>query len=92
MNFYIAEPEEKLNERFHRLKRLDFSTCQIFILSIYERYDNDELPLEEFEAILHYLESYFVRRLFTKVSTSTLGKVFDNLYKEVDKTKSKSIL
>ena len=92
MNFYITEPEKKLNERFRRLKRLDFSTCQIFILSIYEKYDNDELSLEEFEAILHYLESYFVRRLFTKVSSSTLGKVFDNLYKEVKKTKSKSIL
>ncbi|AFY53368.1 hypothetical protein Riv7116_0781 [Rivularia sp. PCC 7116] len=92
MNFYVVEPEDKLNIRFRRLKRLDFSTCQIFILSIYEKYDDGELSLEEFEAILRYLESYFVRRLFTKVSPSTLGKVFDNLYKEVDKTKSKSIL
>ncbi len=92
MNFYIEEPEEKLNKRFRRLKRLDFSTCQIFILSIYEKYDNGELSLDNFEAILHYLESYFVRRLFTKKSPSTLGKVFDNLYHEIEKIKPKSIL
>ena len=50
------------------------------------------MSLEEFKVILHYLESYFVRRLFTKASSSFLGKIFDSLYKEVDITKSKSIL
>ncbi len=84
-NFYEQEPEPKLRRWFKRLIRLDFTTCHIFLLNIYHEYEEERLSLENFEEILRYLESYFVRRLFAGVSTRSLGNVFNNLYGEVRK-------
>lgn len=77
------ESDKKLKEKFIRLKRLDFTTCHIFLLNIYHEYEDESLNLGQFEEILICLESYFVRRLFTAVPTNTLGKIFNNLYSEV---------
>jgi hypothetical protein len=63
--------------------RLNFNTCHIFLLNIYYEYENGSLSLDNFEKILQYLESYFVRRFFVGVSTKTLGSIFNSLYKEV---------
>ncbi len=86
LNFTEEEPELKLKQRFGRLKRLDFTTCHIFLLNIYHQYEEEKLTLEAFEQILCYLESYFVRRLFADVPTRSLGVVFNNLYNQVEKT------
>lgn len=83
LNFYEEEPEPKLKEQFIRLKRLDFTTCHIFLLNIYSQYEENELSLEDFEKILRYLESYFVRRWLAEVPTKSLGTVFNNLYNQV---------
>jgi hypothetical protein len=72
--------------------RLDFTTCYIFLLSIYHEYEEERLFIEKFEEILRYLESYFVRRLFAKISTKTLGTVFNNLYSEVKKENSTDLV
>ena len=48
-------------------------------MKFYSRFSNFIL---DFENILIYLESYFVRRLFTGVSTRSLGKVFESLYSQ----------
>ncbi len=85
LNFNNEEPELRLKKRFGRLKRLDFATCHIFLLNIYQQYEEDKLSLEAFEKILCYLESYFVRRLFADVPTRSLGVVFNNLYNQVEK-------
>ncbi len=82
-HFYEQEPEPKLRRWFKRLIRLDFTTCHIFLLNIYHEYEEERLSLENFEEILRYLESYFVRRLFAGVSTRSLGNIFNNLYGEV---------
>ena len=86
LNFYKEEPEPKLKERFRRLKRLDFTTCHIFLLNIYSHYEEKNLSLKDFEKILQYLESYFVRRWLVEVPTRTLGIVFNNLYNQVKQT------
>lgn len=83
LKFYDKEPEVKLRRWFERLVRLDFTTCHIFLLNVYDEYKQQKLSLKEFETILRYLESYFVRRWFTDVSTRSLGNVFNNLYREV---------
>jgi uncharacterized protein with ParB-like and HNH nuclease domain len=82
-HFYEQEPEPKLRRCFKRLIRLDFTTCHIFLLNIYYEYEEERLSLDNFEEILRYLESYFVRRLFAGVSTRSLGNIFNNLYGEV---------
>lgn len=83
-NFPEQEQNTPLRRRFERLKRLDFSTCQMFLLNIYDRYDNESLSLAQFENILNYLESYFIRRWVVGESTRPLGKFFDSLYKKVE--------
>jgi uncharacterized protein with ParB-like and HNH nuclease domain len=92
LNFYEKEPEPRLRYWFERLMRLDFTTCYIFLISIYHEYEEESLSIEEFEEILRYLESYFVRRLFAKISTKTLGMVFNNLYSEVKKENSTDLV
>lgn len=77
------EEEETLKKYFSHFKKLDFSTCHIFLLNIYNDYDKKVISLEDFEKILSYLESYFVRRWFAGIPPHSLGKVFDNLYNEI---------
>ncbi|BAY42940.1 hypothetical protein SAMD00079811_05180 [Scytonema sp. HK-05] len=83
LNFENEEPKPKLRRWFKRLMRLDFTTCHIFLLNIYHEYEEERLSLQDFEKILCYLESYFVRRWLTGVSTRVLGTVFNNLYTQV---------
>lgn len=83
LNFIEEEPEPRLQRKYQRLKRLDFTTCQIFLLNIYDDYVHNKISLDNFEKIIHFLESYFVRRWLSGITTRTLGKVFDNLYKQV---------
>lgn len=81
--FTSEEPEPKLRHWFERLERLDFTTCHIFLLNIYHDYEEERLSIQNFEKILRYLESYFVRRWLAGVSTRALGIVFNNLYNQV---------
>lgn len=83
LNFENEEPEPKLKRWFKRLKRLDFTTCHIFLLNVYHEYEEKRLSLEDFEKILRYLESYFVRRWLAEIPTRFLGVVFNNLYNQV---------
>lgn len=83
LNFNDEEPEVKLKKRFERLRRLNFTTCHIFLLNIYHRYEEEKLALADFELILCHLESYFVRRWFADIPTQSLGSVFNNLYNQV---------
>jgi uncharacterized protein with ParB-like and HNH nuclease domain len=83
LNFDNNEPQVSLRNWFKRLRRLEFTTCHIFLLNVYDEYEQKKLSLENFEKILRYLESYFVRRWFANVSTRSLGNVFNNLYREV---------
>ncbi|BAZ13545.1 hypothetical protein NIES4071_53840 [Calothrix sp. NIES-4071] len=92
IKFFKDEPQPKLKRRFERLIRLDFQTCQIFLLNIYNLYDEGSLSLAEFEEILRYLESYFIRRLLANIPTNTLGTVFNALYSEVKKVNADNIV
>ncbi|MEG4504272.1 DUF262 domain-containing protein [Microcoleus sp. F6_B4] len=83
LKFDNNEPQVSLQSWFKRLLRLDFTTCHIFLLNVYYDYEHQKLSIENFEKILRYLESYFVRRWFANVSTRSLGNVFNNLYGEV---------
>lgn len=92
MAFPELEQEAKLKKYFSSFNRLDFSTCHIFLLNVYDDYQENRLSIDDFEKILIYLESYFVRRFFADKPTNFLGKIFDNLYKEVSRTKTEKKL
>ena len=83
LNFPDEEPEPRLKHWFKRFLRLDFTTSHIFILNIYHEYAIGRFSLDNFERILSYLESYFIRRLFAGISTRVLGSIFTNLYSQV---------
>ncbi|WP_373543502.1 DUF262 domain-containing protein [Chamaesiphon sp.] len=86
------EPKEELSRYFYYFSELDFETCHIFLLNIYELYSLSKISCEDFENILCLLESYFIRRLFVGISTNILGKIFNNLYKEICSKDSANIL
>jgi len=83
IRFCKREPNTDLREKFNRLNRLDFTTSRIFLLNIYDHYENQTISLHKFLTILQYLESYFVRRLFVKIPTKSLGSVFTTLYSKI---------
>ena len=90
--FDTLEEQDILRKYFNRFKKLDFSTCHIFLLNIYDDYYEKRLSLEQFKQILIYLESYFVRRWLAGVSTKSLGKIFDNLYQEIKEKKPNNLV
>ena len=83
MRFHDKEPDPKLRKYFQAFWRLDFKTCNVFLFNIFELYDCQQISIDEFQEILCLLESYFIRRLFTGISTMALSKIFDNLYGEL---------
>jgi uncharacterized protein with ParB-like and HNH nuclease domain len=92
LKFYEEEQEPKLRRWFERLMNLDFTTCHIFLLNIYHEYQEQRLTIENFEKILRYLESYFVRRWVVGIPTRTLGTVFNNLYNQVKQKNSNDLV
>ncbi|MBE9057128.1 DUF262 domain-containing protein [Sphaerospermopsis sp. LEGE 08334] len=83
LNFPHKEPNLDLRERFERLRKLEFTTCHIFLLNVYHQYEQESITIEQFLEILSCLESYFVRRLLVGIPTNILGTVFTSLYSEV---------
>lgn len=92
LNFDEEEEEQKLKYWFQRLRKLDFTTCHIFLLNIYHDYETNCLSLQDFEKILRYLESYFVRRWIVGIPTRALGTIFNNLYKRVKEENPKDLV
>ncbi|MFS0515043.1 DUF262 domain-containing protein [Nostoc sp. UIC 10607] len=92
LNFDDEEQEPKLRHWFQRLKKLDFTTCHIFLLNIYYEYEAQHLSIQDFEKILQYLESYFVRRWIVGIPTRALGITFNNLYKQVKETNPEDLV
>jgi uncharacterized protein with ParB-like and HNH nuclease domain len=83
IRFCHRESNPELRDKFYRLNRLDFTTSRIFLLNIYQNYENKNISLQDFLKILQYLESYFVRRLFVRIPTKSLGGVFTKLYSQI---------
>ncbi|BAZ38101.1 hypothetical protein NIES4101_40360 [Calothrix sp. NIES-4101] len=92
LNFPENEPEYSLKQRHERLKRLDFTTCHIFLLNIYHDYETNKISLDDFKEIIDILESYFVRRWLCKISTRALSQIFDNLYKQIIESKPDNLV
>jgi uncharacterized protein with ParB-like and HNH nuclease domain len=92
LNFDDEEQESKLRHWFQRFKKLDFTTCHIFLLNIYYEYEAQHLSIQDFEKILQHLESYFVRRWIVGIPTRALGITFNNLYKQVKETNPEDLV
>ncbi|MGK7942002.1 MAG: DUF262 domain-containing protein [Crocosphaera sp.] len=93
LNFPETEESNQILQKyFINLKKLDFKTSHIFLLNVYDDYQNNRLSEDEFKQILLYLESYFVRRLFSGVSTRVLGKIFNTLSSELKKQQPSSVV
>ena len=57
----------------------------IKIHNIYKDFQDKNLSIQDFLEIVDCLESYFVRRSFVNKPTRILGKIFENLYKDIKK-------
>ncbi|MGB3403542.1 MAG: HNH endonuclease family protein [Microcoleaceae cyanobacterium] len=91
-NFDHPDCPIQFKKRFKRLLRLDFKACQMFLLNVYHEYEQEYLSEKDFDKILIYLESYFVRRWFAEISTKSLSNVLNQLYSLVKKENKSSTL
>jgi uncharacterized protein with ParB-like and HNH nuclease domain len=92
IRFPEEEPEIRLSRWFKRFMRLQFTSAYPFLLNLYHEYAEQKFSVDEFELILRYVESYFVRRLFAKEPTRSLNKVFNNLYTSLKKQRAGNIV
>jgi uncharacterized protein with ParB-like and HNH nuclease domain len=85
-HFRYPEEESQLPLRrwFSRFLRLDFTTSYPLLLNLYDNYTQGTLSLNELEAMLLVVESYFIRRLFVGVPANALNKVFNTIYRQLD--------
>ncbi len=85
----LIEPENELNEelrkRFIRHNRWEIRTEYPFLLNIYKDYVNSEISIEQFCEILDIIESFVIRRFFSRYPTNKLNTLFISLYKNLDK-------
>lgn len=66
-----------------RLNRWGGQTLYPFLLSIYRRYDHNELDAEGIARILQLLESFLVRRFLARVPTNQLNRLFIRLAQQL---------
>lgn len=84
IRFPQEEPEPRLQKWFNRALRLDFTAHYPFLLNLYDLYEVQEgISLDEFESILRYVESYFVRRSLMGIPTNTHSRLFNGLYNQL---------
>ncbi len=69
-----------------RFKILDFKVVYVFLLNVYDDYENQKISKDELILIFKYLESYFVRRWIVDISTRSLPSVFNKLYSQVEQS------
>ena len=70
------EPDPGIRRRFQRLNRLGSRTLFPFLLFAYEKYQEGATDPAGFERLLGVVESFLVRRLFARVPTNQLNRLF----------------
>jgi len=77
----LAEPG--LTNILTKLRKLDHSVINPYVMEIMDDYQSQALELNEIVSILQILETYLVRRIICGVPTNALNKIFMTLHKDV---------
>lgn len=85
------ESSPEIRRRLHRLNRWGGQTMYPFLLFLYGAYDEGRLESDDVATILTLLESFLVRRLFARVPTNTLNRLFTRLPEQVASRKDLAV-
>ena len=80
------EENPKLKAALDSLSSMGYDVVNPFILKLYEDYENKDLKLDEFIAILRFTESLLFRRQICDIPTHGLNKIFARVYIDMDKS------
>lgn len=78
-----TEPDTEIARRMARLNRWGGHTVYPFLLNMYRRYDEGAMDAGEYARILHLIESFLVRRFFTRIPTNQLNRLFMRLAQQL---------
>jgi len=78
-----TEPNPQIARRLTRLNRWGGQTMYPFLLYVYERCDKCEVDAAGMVEILRMIESFLVRRLFARVPTNALNRLFLRLSQQL---------
>ncbi len=79
------EPNKEICERLTRLNRWGGQTMYPFLLYVYRQYDSGGADTAMVYETLRVIESFLVRRLFARVPTNTLNRLFIRLSQQLPK-------
>lgn len=83
------EPNDEVRRGLQRLRQFGSATVWPFVLNLYEARDRYEsLDAAEVARVLRMLESFLVRRMFARVPTNQLNRLFLRLWDQLPKLRS----
>jgi uncharacterized protein with ParB-like and HNH nuclease domain len=83
----VEEENWEIRSRLTRHNRWEIRTAYPFLLNIYDDYSEGKLSKEQFCEILDTIESFVIRRFFSKEPTNKLNLLFIGLYNQIDKNR-----
>jgi len=73
------ENSPEIRKGVERLNRLKVLVHYPFLLKVYEGFSEGKITKEDFRTILKTIESYIVRRIFKRMPTNSLNRLFADL-------------
>ena len=77
------EPDTLVSRSLSRLNRWGGQTSYPFLLNAYRLYEGGAIDAGEFAEVLGIIESFLVRRMFARVHTGQLNRLFLSLYHQL---------
>lgn len=77
--FPAREDDPEISKGIERLNRLKIGVHYPFLLKVYKNFTSLKIGKEDFCAILKIIESYLVRRIFKRLPTHSLNRLFAEL-------------
>lgn len=80
-----AEKDARLKDAFNNLVRLDTSTLNPLLLSLYDDYENEAFSYEDFLEMLKILDSYVFRRAVCDCASNSFNKFLPSIIARLNK-------
>ncbi|KZS39740.1 hypothetical protein AWE51_08805 [Aquimarina aggregata] len=88
---FANHSNKQIAEILRQFKKIEVSVSYPYLLSLWNKLDNDEVKIEQVIESLKVIESFIIRRIICEVPTSALNKIFMNLPYEIAHPKLKEV-
>lgn len=85
---FIGKPNDydyRIKKYLSDFRAVDQSTLFIFLLNVFDDYENNTISLDTLLTILHFFRSYSVRRIISERSSNSLKGLYKTLYNRLFK-------